>query len=53
MIIFIRPSKPLAMKFMFRLFFFLYAIAPLICVPFIAYKEDNWYILFGIGFLHI
>jgi|SRR5579859_1391828 len=38
------------MKVMFRFFFFLYTIAPLIVLPFLAYKEQNGYFLFGIAF---
>jgi hypothetical protein len=41
------------MKVMFRFFFFLYAIGPLIVLPYIAYKQDNWYILFGIAFCYL
>jgi hypothetical protein len=37
----------------FKLFAFLYMFAPLIVVPFIAYKFDNWYILFGILFSYL
>lgn len=38
------------MKFMFNLFAMLYMVAPLIIVPYWAYSNDNWYLLFGILF---
>lgn len=38
---------------MLRFCVFVYFIAPLIVVPYIAYKQDNWYILFGIAFCYI
>lgn len=38
------------MKFMFKFFRFLYMIAPLVAIPYWAYSNDNWYLLFGIPF---
>ena len=38
------------MRAMFKLFAFLYMFAPLIAVPYWAYSNDNWYLLFGILF---
>ena len=37
-------------KFIFYLCLLAYMIGPLILIPFIAYKFDNWYLLFGILF---
>ena len=41
------------MKAMKIFFVFLYTTAPLIVLPYLAYKEDNWYILFGIAFSYL
>lgn len=38
------------MRTMFKWFAFLYMFAPLIAVPYWAYSNDNWYLLFGIPF---
>ena len=38
------------MKYMFNLFVILYAFAPLVAIPYWAYSNDNWYLLFGIAF---
>jgi hypothetical protein len=38
------------MKGMFKLFAFLYMIIPLIVIPYWAYANANWYLLFGILF---
>ena len=41
------------MNAMFKIFSFLYLIGLLIIIPLIAYKFDNWYILFGIAFCYL
>lgn len=41
------------MKAMKNFFVFLYSISPLIVIPCLAYKEQNWYILFGILFCYL
>gem|GEM_PF-2280798 len=38
------------MKVMFKIFVFLYMVVPLIVIPYWAYTNDNWYLLFGILF---
>jgi hypothetical protein len=38
------------MKYMSKLFFVLYVFAPLIAIPYWAYSNANWYLLFGIAF---
>ena len=38
---------------MFKLFAFLYMIAPLLVIPYWAYFNDNWYLLFGIPFSYL
>lgn len=37
-------------KFLFYFCLFGYMIAPVILVPLVSYKYDNWYLLFGIAF---
>ncbi len=37
---------------MFPLFFLIYAIGPLIFVPYIAFRNNNWYILIGVAFCY-
>ena len=41
------------MKAMKNFFVFLYSISPLVVIPYLAYKEQNWYILFGILFCYL
>jgi hypothetical protein len=38
------------MKYMSKLFFVLYVFAPLIAIPYWAYSNNNWYLLFAIAF---
>lgn len=40
-------------KFIFYFFMYGYMIGPLILVPLIAYKYENWYLLFGILFSYL
>lgn len=41
------------MKFMFKLFAFLYMFAPLLIVSYFAYYNKNWFLLFGILFCYL
>jgi ferredoxin-thioredoxin reductase catalytic subunit len=38
------------MRFKFNLFALLYMIGPLVVIPYLAYSNNNWYLLFGILF---
>ena len=41
------------MKALKNFYLFIYSISPLIVIPYLAYKEQNWYILFGILFCYL
>ena len=38
---------------MVKILILIYMLLPLLIIPYIAYKEDNWYILFGIAFYYM
>ena len=38
------------MKVLFNIFVMLYMVGPLVVIPILAYRADNYYLLFGIAF---